>query len=304
MGPWLIRPEVGRALVTEHAAGRLRTSRPLSITGPMAVTEPGDNPDVQELLYTKDETGVGVINITGVMVKGESSFAGVTNTQRTRRAVRTALRDADVETMVYIVDSPGGMAAGTPELAEDIRKAGLKKPSWAHVDDDAGSAAYYAASQAGKIAAQATSWIGSIGTLIVLYDQSEQFTAEGIKTFVVSTGAYKGAFASGAEIPKEHLEYAQHIVDTHGEFFIQAVAAGRKAAGMTLKDVRAAADGRMYTAAEAKDMGLIDAVQRLDDTIAEARAAAAAIREARSPGGTPRLDRARRKARAAAADAQ
>lgn len=213
------------------------------------------------------EDGIATIPINGPIMKGDSKFGG-TNSLRTRRAVRQAAGDASIKGIMLLVDSPGGTAAGTGELANDIRLARKAKPVFAHGEDLIASAAFWIAGQAEFVSANETAEVGSIGTVAVVEDSSGAAEMEGIKVHVISTGEFKGAFAPGVPIPEEHLAMLQERVDDLNGHFLKAVAAGRR---MPIADVRKIADGRVHIASKAKALGLIDAVMTVDQAMAGLR---------------------------------
>lgn len=233
--------------------------------------------------------GIAMIEIHGAIMKGWSKYADASSVF-VRRALRAAGADERVKEILLVIDSPGGQAAGTQALADDVASIGARKPIYAHIDDLGASAAYWVASQAREISANRTAEIGSIGTYAVVWDESQAFAADGVKVHVVSTGPYKGAFAEGAPIKPEHLAQLQREIDDLNAYFLAAVTTGR-AGRMTADQVKLAADGRVWIAETAHEMGLIDAIRSLDDTIA-------AIRAAR--GGSGSSSRRRRAAVAAA----
>ena len=122
------------------------------------------------------------------------------------------------------------------------------------------------ASQSGKIVADRTSLVGSIGTFAVLYDLSKAFETAGVKVHLVRAGSLKGAGTPGTEIDAEVLAEMQRIVSGLNEHFLAAVASGRR---LSLDHVRKLADGRVHLAADAQRLGLIDAVGSLGDVLAK-----------------------------------
>lgn len=249
IGPWMVEPHWFNAAVSAVKAGMFQVQE----------TEPSD-----QRLFTIDHAGIASIGIIGATMKGDSKFGG-TNSIRTRQAVRVAADDNSVKAIMLHIDSPGGTAAGTAELANDVRLAGARKPVFAHIEDLGASAAFFVASQAHRITATPTSRIGSIGSVAILQDTSGAAEAAGIKVHVISTGDFKGAFVDGAPITEEHLEDAKReIVELNGHF-LKAVSRGR---GMSMAEVREVADGRVHIAANAMAMGLIDAVSTVDEALA------------------------------------
>jgi protease-4 len=215
-----------------------------------------------------DTTGdVAMISLTGKLMKQQASMGGGTSTVQARRDIRAAASDPDIGAILLRIDSPGGTAAGTKELADEIAAAKAKKPVWAYVEDMAASAAYWAASQASRIIANETALIGSIGTYGVVQDTSGMAAMEGVKVHVIRAGAFKGAGTPGTEITAEHLTEMQRTVDGLNEYFLAGVTAGRSM--LTAARVRELADGRAYLAAEAKTLGLIDAIGSFDQALSE-----------------------------------
>ncbi len=215
--------------------------------------------------FMLSQSGCAIIQMRGVMMKGDSKFEGTVNTVAIRRAIRAAVADERVESLLLVIDSPGGHTAGTGDLADDVQAANEVKPVHAFIEDMGASAAYWIASQARSVTVNPTGHVGSIGTYAVLYDLSKKAELEGVKVHVVSTGPYKGMLAEGAPILPEHVAAVQEIVDGLNGHFTSGVKRGRK---MTAAQLEKATDGRVWPAATAKAMGLVDAVKSLDDVLA------------------------------------
>ena len=212
--------------------------------------------------------GVALMEIVGPMTKYGSSFAPMGAMLEARRTLRAAVADPRVRAVVMRIDSPGGTVAGTDDLANEVAAAAEKKPIVAFAEDLMASAAYYVASQADEIVATRSTDIGSIGVLMVIDDFSGMYAMKGIKTHVLSTGAQKGAGVEGTPITNEQLDEWQRMVDEHMEFFVSAISRGR---GMDREQVLVLGDGRMWLAAEAKKLGLIDRVGSLEQAMKRAR---------------------------------
>lgn len=207
--------------------------------------------------------GIALIGLHGRMMKHASSLSDGTSTVLVRRQIRAAAADAGVQAILLHIDSPGGTAAGTADLAADIGAAGQQKPVWSYVEDLCASAAYWAGSQAHRVSANPTALVGSIGTYGVVYDMSGAAAMEGVKALVVRAGKFKGMGTPGTEVTQEQLAEMQRTVDGLNEHFIAGVAAGRK---LDPAAVRELADGRVHIAKEARRLALIDAVESFDQT--------------------------------------
>lgn len=264
LGLWAMEPE---QFLAGHAA-LMGIDLHVHLAGP----DPQRAADVAERrgeLTVQD--GVAVISLHGVLMKHYSSMAESTSTVQARRLVRAAKVSAQVGAALIHIDSPGGTVAGTQELAEDIAALAKVKPTVAFCENLCASAAYWSASQAGKIVASPIALVGSIGTYGVVHDMSAAATLKGIKVHVVKAGAHKGGGVAGTEVTAEQLAEHQRIVNELNGFFVRGVAAGRDMSPTRAQEL---ADGRVHIAAEAQKLGLIDGVQSLDATFSKLAALA------------------------------
>ncbi len=210
---------------------------------------------------------VAVISITGIMTKASSIFQdifGGTSTRQAQLAVEASAMDSKVRAIVLRLDSPGGSVDGLDQLGDAVFKAREQKPVIAQVDGLAASAAYYVASQATKIYSGRMDMVGSIGTRIMLYDFSRLFKNEGIEAVPIDTGKFKSAGAMGVEITDEQKADFQRIVNAYYNDFLAAIKRGRP---MTMPAIRKVADGRVFLASEALELGLIDGIQPIEKTL-------------------------------------
>lgn len=249
---------------------------------------------VAEQLPLQVKDGLAVIHIKGVLTKNPGFFQmlfGGTSTAMVTRAVQAARADPDVKSALLIVDGPGGSVDGLAELGDAIWALRQEKRVIAQISGMAASAHYYVASQAHQIFAHRMDMVGSIGTKIILLDASKAFEEGGLEVVVVDTGEFKSAGEFGTEITDAQRADFQRVVDGFFEDFVAMIARGR---GMAKAKVLEAADGRMFLASEAVDMGLINGIRTLDETIARitatrrrAQRAAATVRGARMAEALP-----------------
>lgn len=224
--------------------------------------------------------GAAVIRISGMMLKGVSSFGG-TSTILTRNAIRAAVRDPKVEGLLLIVDSPGGTAAGTQALADDVFRAALLKPMVAFAEDMMASAAYWVGSQAGFLSANESAEVGSIGVYGIVEDTSGAHERHGIKVHLVSTGPYKGAFADGVPITDAHLAYLRESVQNINELFLRAITRGRGSKINARELSTGAEGGKVWGASKSLKLGLIDTIESADAALERVRRAIYTARAAR-----------------------
>lgn len=206
-----------------------------------------------------------IVSIYGTMTKQGSSFASGGSTVRARKALRNALNDPNVSSILLHIESPGGTVAGTKELADDVREAAKQKAVWAYIEDIGASAAFWVASQADQVFANDVAYVGSIGTYTVVDDWSKAYEEHGVKAHLITTGEFKGAGVAGVEVNDKQLAHWQELINKTNDLFLAAVQKGRN---FTKAQTKQLADGRVHMAADAKDLGLIDGVQSLDKTLA------------------------------------
>lgn len=254
LGMWLIEESRFRAMV-DQAKDAPRTE-PVSAL-------PNDR---EPFKRTGARSNIAVIDINGPLTKYPTSFQellGGTSTVEAKAILRRAANAPDVKAIVLRIDSPGGTVAGTSDFAAEVRRAKKSKPVYAVVDDMAASAAYWIASQADRIYANESAMIGSIGTVLTLYDQTKRLEAAGIKVHVIASSHFK-ATAQGGPITDEQLADVQRVVDELQAVFVGAIADGRD---LEMSEASALADGRIHIGAKAQQIGLVDAVGPYDDAI-------------------------------------
>lgn len=267
LGPWMMEPSRFRAAFSAVKDG---SWKPETEPRRANMDEESGRTENGRLLYAIED-GIAVVPIIGPLIKGGSKFGG-TDSVLARRAVNKAAADREVKKIILLIDSPGGTADGTHELARAVKQADAIKPVYAHIDDMGASAAYWVASQARRITANPTAQVGSIGTVVVLEDTSKAFDMAGVKVHVIASGKMKGALNDGVEITNETLEYVQKLVDDLNAFFLDGVLDGR-AGKLTRASLMEIADGRTFLAMEAKKLGLIDSIQFWSDVVGQARSA-------------------------------
>lgn len=239
--------------------------------------------------------GVALIPIKGLMVKYPLWY-DETSTVAATVAVSQAAADKSVKAIMLVIDSPGGEVQGVAELADAIYSARSVKPVVAQVDGMAASAAYWAASQAGKVFAHQLDTVGSIGVYSLVMDDSAWAEKQGIKIHLVTTGEFKGAGEVGQAVTEAQLADRQRIVNTFFGAFKAGVSRGR---GMDSAAVDRVADGRVWIGAENQRLGLIDGISDFSTTF---KSLSASVATALSPD--PRLSTRTAAARVAVAEAE
>lgn len=213
------------------------------------------------------EGGTAIIRVQGVMEK-YAFWSDEVSTIRVVRQIKEAVSNADVASIMLVVDSPGGNVDGIVELADAVFSARKAKPVIAQVDSQASSAAYWMASQADKIyVGGPLDSVGSIGVRMILYDTSQMYENEGIKPVVLDTGEHKSTGAPGAPITDEQRAELQSKIDYVFGIFKSAIMRGRQGSGLRREQLDGYADGRTFFAQDALDKKLVDGVQSFEGTL-------------------------------------
>ncbi len=171
--------------------------------------------------------------------------------------LQEAEENAHVKGVLLEVNSPGGAVAPSVEIAYAVKRLAQKKPVVVYASGILASGSYYASIWANKIVANPGSMVGSIGVIIEGADMSGLMSKIGIRTQTVQAGKYKKVgTADRPWKPYEKAELNKIIQDTY-DMFTGDVAAARK---LELKKRDTWANAHIFTARQAKRVGLVDSV--------------------------------------------
>lgn len=181
--------------------------------------------------------------------------------------LNAAAEDWRVKAVVLRLNSPGGTVTASDILYEEIKafKKKTGKPVIAYFQDVAASGAYYIACAADEIVAEKTTVTGSIGVVMQMLDLSGTMSKIGIGADAITSGPYKDSGSPFRRMRPEERELFQKIVNGLYDQFVNVVAAGRPK--LTREQVQTLADGRVYTADQALEAGLIDRIATLREAI-------------------------------------
>lgn len=173
-------------------------------------------------------------------------------------------KDSSVKAVVLRVDSPGGGVAASQEIYKEIIKLKEKKIVVVSMGSVAASGGYYISSPADRIVANAGTITGSIGVIMEIPNFEGLMEKIGVKTQVIKSGRHKDIASAFRSMSSEEKEILQALIDDVHDQFIRAVSDSR---GMTYEEVKKLADGRIFTGKKAKELGLVDELGNLNDTI-------------------------------------
>lgn len=167
--------------------------------------------------------------------------------------------DENNKGILLYVDSPGGTVYESDELYLKLMEYREKtgRPIYAYFAAEACSGGYYVAMAANEIYANRNAWTGSIGVIMSLYNYEGLAEKIGVKEINITSGRNKSMGSAWETLTDEQRGILQSLVDESYGQFADIVAAGRK---LERGRVLELADGRIYSAAQALELGLIDHV--------------------------------------------
>ncbi len=198
--------------------------------------------------------GIGVIELNGAI---DDSRGTVQQLKRFREA-------SWIRAIVIRIDSPGGAVAPTQEIFEEVLKTKETKPIIASMGSTATSGGYYIASACDSIVANPGTLTGSIGVILQLGNVEELMKKIGVRSVSIKSAPNKDIGSPFQPLSKEGREILQSLVDSVHSQFVSAVAQTR---GLDENEVKQLADGRVYSGAQAKELGLVDEFGTLEGAI-------------------------------------
>ncbi len=212
---------------------------------------------------------IGQIDIVGTIQNSSQMSGAITGDNQYNHSlyldfIEQMEGDEKNKGIFLYVDSPGGTVYESDELylrlMEYKEKTG--RPIYAYFANQACSGAYYISMAADKIYANRNCWTGSIGVIISLMNYQKMLEKIGVSEIDITSGVNKTIGSGAHEMTEDQGKILQSLVDEAYEQFTAIVADGRK---MDPETVKKLADGRIYSAQQAKDNKLIDEIMGLEE---------------------------------------
>jgi protease-4 len=184
------------------------------------------------------------------------------------QALRQAETNRRIAAVILTIDSPGGSALASDLICREVRRLRKSKPVVVLMGGYAASGGYYAAALADRIVARPTTLTGSIGvwggkfTLGGLYDKL------GINRTSLQRGALAGIYSETTPFSEEERAWIRRDMSETYAMFKALVAEGR---GITEEQTEEIARGRVWTGAQAREIGLVDELGDFDTALALAK---------------------------------
>src|SRR6266540_3064549 len=192
---------------------------------------------------------------------------------RVREELQKAGEDENVKALIVRINSPGGTITASDLIYRevDVFKTRHKMPVVAIMMDVAASGGYYAALAGDTIMALPTTVTGSIGVVMLTINAQGLMEKIGVAPLIIKSGDKKDAGSPFRQLTADERAIFQSVIDQMYGRFVTLIVQSRR---IPEDRVRAFADGRIYTAEQAKALGLVDSIGYMDDAVAAARKAA------------------------------
>ncbi|WP_439136283.1 signal peptide peptidase SppA, partial [Pseudomaricurvus sp.] len=210
---------------------------------------------------------VGLLIAKGMILDGEQP-EGTIGGETLSKLIRQAREDKSIKALVLRVDSGGGSAFASELIRQELditRQQGI--PVLVSMGSVAASGGYWIAMGADEIWATPTTITGSIGVFSAFPTLEESLAEIGISTDGIGTTDLAGALRMDRPLSPLAANVLQQSVNNIYQRFLHIVAENRQT---TTAQVNAVGQGRVWTGLAAKDLGLVDELGNLQDTIAAA----------------------------------
>ena len=209
---------------------------------------------------------IALIYAQGTILYGEGSPTLMGQTTM-NKALVSAREDNTVKAIVLRINSPGGSALTSDLIWREVEKTAAVKPVVVSISDIAASGGYYIATPATYIVADKTAITGSIGVFGTLPNASAIAKEWGINSYSVGTHERSFTYSVVQPLSDSFRAELQDGIERTYDMFIERVATGR---GMTPEEVDAIAQGRVWSAQDGLEVGLVDEIGGLHRALEKA----------------------------------
>lgn len=220
---------------------------------------------------------VAVVSLEGTIIPGRSNRppvplpffgASMAGSETLVAALRAANRDASTAAVVFHVDSGGGSPLASDLIWREVKLLAAKKPVVAVMGSVAASGGYYVLTHANKVMAAPTTLTGSIGVVggkVVL----EEFNAKyGLNPETIKRGRFADLGQSARGYDEEERALLERYMQDVYQRFVARVADGR---AMSEERVNEIGRGRVWSGADALELGLVDELGDVAAAVANAK---------------------------------
>lgn len=214
---------------------------------------------------------IAVVYATGEITESPGSENEI-GTENIIEGIKKAVENRNVKAIVLRVNSPGGSSLTSDLIWKAVTEAKKTKPVIVSMGSVAASGGYYISCAADSIVAEYSTITGSIGVFGMIPNVKDFLNNKaGITVDGINTGKYSDFKSIFRPVTQKEREFIEEDIDRVYDDFISRVSEGRN---ISKSDVDKIAQGRVWSGADAKEIGLVDELGGLDKAIEIAAAKA------------------------------
>ncbi len=204
------------------------------------------------LIYSPEEGELKPANLAEIKLEG-----AIMDASMVLEELEEARKNKHIKGVLFVVNSPGGAVPPSIEIMEAIKRLKIEKPVIAYAEGTIASGSYYASIYANEIYANPGSMVGSIGVIMQGGNFSELAQKIGVSPQIVKAGKFKEVGTAAREWTADEKAELKKVVNDTYDLFVSDVAKARHLDPLKHTDF---ADAHIFTASQAKAVGLIDKV--------------------------------------------
>lgn len=238
---------------------------------------PKTSPLEETVLSGKGNAKVLLIDVSGILTSSKPRgivdrlFDRPSLPTRFKEELTKAADDDTVKAVVLRINTPGGTVTASDILYHELQTFKEKRdiPVIASIMDLGTSGGYYVAMGADRVIAHPSSVTGSLGVIMLTLNASGLLEKIGIQAHAVTSGPHKDMGSPFRTMTEQDRAIFQSVIHSFFDRFLHVIEQGRP--NLTPDTIRQLADGRIYSATQAKENGLIDRIGYVDDAISLAK---------------------------------
>lgn len=255
IGSWILIILIVIIVATVSFSGKIDDSTQLGLS--------------RKVVNSGSDQEVALVRLSGEITSSSSEniweFNPYSITPSNIRSLTSKLSELEkIKAVILVINSPGGSVAASEEIYQQIKILSEIKPVYAYFEETAASGGYYIALPAKKIFASIPTITGSIGVIAYDLDISELMEKTGVKLDTHQSGLLKDFGSYTRSSTAQEIEIFNSIIDDSYQLFITRIEENRN---LDRDEILKLADGRIYSASQAKENGLIDELGTVHEAI-------------------------------------
>lgn len=200
---------------------------------------------------------IGILKIHG-------TIGSTVKYDRLSPLIKKIEKNKSIKSLILDINSPGGGVTDSDLIYSSLKNLNKTKPIIAYVQGLGASGGYLIACSSNRIIASEASILGSIGVISVRPELTDFLKKIGVGVNVNKTGEFKDSGSTWRKQTKKDAKYLQEFIDDYYNRFLEIVSQNRNT---DISKIKKLADGKIYWAPKAKELGLIDEIGDINTAI-------------------------------------